>query len=126
MSRERAGSLGIRPLARVVAYDQAGVEPLKIFAAPISVVHNDPLANDQVVNMRMHDLLGKPPQTQKVVEPEVAKVIAETVERLDEIGIDVAVLYPTYGLTVTAVPVSAKSFRRKLRTRDARATSANE
>ena len=25
-------------------------------------------------------------------------------ERLDEIGIDVAVLYPTYGLTVTAVP----------------------
>jgi acetyl-CoA C-acetyltransferase len=38
MSRARAEELGIRPLARVVAYDQAAVEPLKIFTAPIFAV----------------------------------------------------------------------------------------
>jgi acetyl-CoA C-acetyltransferase len=35
MSRSRAEALGIAPLARIVAYDQAAVEPLKIFTAPI-------------------------------------------------------------------------------------------
>jgi len=38
MSRERADELGIQPLARVVAYDQAAVEPLEIFTAPIFAV----------------------------------------------------------------------------------------
>ena len=38
MSRSRAEELGIQPLARVVAYDQAAVEPLKIFTAPIFAV----------------------------------------------------------------------------------------
>ncbi len=38
MSRARAEELGIQPLARVVAYDQAAVEPLKVFAAPIFAV----------------------------------------------------------------------------------------
>jgi len=38
MSRARAQDLGIRPLARVVAYDQAAVEPLEIFTAPIFAV----------------------------------------------------------------------------------------
>jgi acetyl-CoA C-acetyltransferase len=38
MSRARAEELGIRPLARIVAYDQAAVEPLKIFTAPIFAV----------------------------------------------------------------------------------------
>jgi acetyl-CoA C-acetyltransferase len=38
MSRARAEELGIRPLARLVAYDQAAVEPLKIFTAPILAV----------------------------------------------------------------------------------------
>jgi len=38
MSRARAEELGIQPLARVVAYDQAAVEPLKIFTAPILAV----------------------------------------------------------------------------------------
>jgi len=38
MSRARAEELGIRPLARVVAYDQAAVEPLKVFTAPIFAV----------------------------------------------------------------------------------------
>jgi acetyl-CoA C-acetyltransferase len=38
MSRARAEELGIRPLARVVAYDQAAVEPLKIVTAPIFAV----------------------------------------------------------------------------------------
>jgi len=37
-SRARAEELGIRPLARIVAYDQAAVEPLKIFTAPILAV----------------------------------------------------------------------------------------
>jgi acetyl-CoA C-acetyltransferase len=37
-SRARAEELGIQPLARIVAYDQAGVEPLKIFTAPIYAV----------------------------------------------------------------------------------------
>ncbi len=35
MSRSRAEVLGVEPLARIVAYDQAAVEPLKIFTAPI-------------------------------------------------------------------------------------------
>jgi acetyl-CoA C-acetyltransferase len=38
MSRAKAEELGVQPLARVVAYDQAAVEPLKIFTAPIFAV----------------------------------------------------------------------------------------
>ncbi|MCP4544039.1 MAG: acetyl-CoA C-acetyltransferase [Chloroflexi bacterium] len=38
MSAARAKELGIQLLARIVAYDQAGVEPLKIFTAPIFAV----------------------------------------------------------------------------------------
>jgi len=38
MSRARAEELGLTPLARVVAYDQAAVEPLRIFTAPIVAV----------------------------------------------------------------------------------------
>jgi len=38
MSRAKADELGIQPLARVVAYDQAAVEPLKVFTAPIFAV----------------------------------------------------------------------------------------
>lgn len=38
MSREKAEELGIKPLARIVAYDQAAVEPLKVFTAPIFAV----------------------------------------------------------------------------------------
>jgi acetyl-CoA C-acetyltransferase len=38
MSWARAEELGIPPLARVVAYDQAAVEPLKVFTAPIFAV----------------------------------------------------------------------------------------
>lgn len=38
MSRAKADELGIEPLARIVAYDQAAVEPLKIFTAPIFAV----------------------------------------------------------------------------------------
>jgi acetyl-CoA C-acetyltransferase len=40
MSREKAEDLGIQPLARVVAYGQAAVEPLKIFTAPIFAVRD--------------------------------------------------------------------------------------
>lgn len=38
MSRAKAEELSIKPLARIVAYDQAAVEPLKIFTAPIFAV----------------------------------------------------------------------------------------
>lgn len=38
MSRAKAEDLGIQPLARIEAYDQAAVEPLKIFTAPIAAV----------------------------------------------------------------------------------------
>ncbi len=38
MSRAKAEALGMAPLARIVAYDQAAVEPLKIFTAPIFAV----------------------------------------------------------------------------------------
>jgi acetyl-CoA C-acetyltransferase len=38
MSRARAEALGVAPLARIVAYDQAAVEPLEIFTAPIFAV----------------------------------------------------------------------------------------
>jgi acetyl-CoA C-acetyltransferase len=37
-SRARADELGLQPLARIVAYDQAAVEPLRIFTAPIYAV----------------------------------------------------------------------------------------
>ena len=40
MSRAKAQELGVQPLARVVAYDQAGVEPIRIFTAPIFAVRN--------------------------------------------------------------------------------------
>jgi acetyl-CoA C-acetyltransferase len=39
-SRAKAEELGIQPLARVMAYDQAAVEPIKIFTAPIFAVRN--------------------------------------------------------------------------------------
>jgi acetyl-CoA C-acetyltransferase len=38
MRRAAADALGIEPLARIVAYDQAAVEPLKVFTAPIYAV----------------------------------------------------------------------------------------
>ncbi len=38
MSREKAEELGLKPLARIIAYDQAAVEPLKVFTAPIFAV----------------------------------------------------------------------------------------
>jgi acetyl-CoA C-acetyltransferase len=38
MSAEKAKELDIEPLARIIAYDQAAVEPLKIFTAPIFAV----------------------------------------------------------------------------------------
>jgi acetyl-CoA C-acetyltransferase len=38
MSAEKTKELGIEPLARVIAYDQAAVEPLKIFTAPIFAI----------------------------------------------------------------------------------------
>ncbi len=38
MSRDKAEELNIKPLARIVAYGQAAVEPLKIFTAPIYAV----------------------------------------------------------------------------------------
>ncbi len=38
MSRAKAESLGLQPLARIVAYDQAAVEPIRIFTAPIFAV----------------------------------------------------------------------------------------
>ncbi len=38
MSREKADELGIEPLARIIGYDQAAVEPLKVFTAPIFAV----------------------------------------------------------------------------------------
>ena len=38
MSRAKAEELDLEPLARVVAYDQAAVEPLEIFTAPIFAV----------------------------------------------------------------------------------------
>lgn len=40
MRRATADALGIEPLARIVAYDQAAVEPLKVFTAPIYAVGN--------------------------------------------------------------------------------------
>jgi acetyl-CoA C-acetyltransferase len=38
MHAEKTKELGIEPLARIIAYDQAAVEPLKIFTAPIFAV----------------------------------------------------------------------------------------
>ncbi len=38
MSADKAQALGLQPLARITAYDQAAVEPLKLFTAPIYAV----------------------------------------------------------------------------------------
>lgn len=38
MSEEKAKELSIIPMARIIAYDQAAVEPLKVFTAPIFAV----------------------------------------------------------------------------------------
>jgi acetyl-CoA C-acetyltransferase len=38
MSQSRAKALGLQPLARVLAYEQAAVEPLRVFTAPIHAV----------------------------------------------------------------------------------------
>jgi acetyl-CoA C-acetyltransferase len=38
MSLQKAEQLGIRPIARITGYDQAGVKPLEIFTAPIFAV----------------------------------------------------------------------------------------
>lgn len=38
MSARRADELGIRPLARIVDYTQAGVEPLRLFTAPVLAI----------------------------------------------------------------------------------------
>jgi acetyl-CoA C-acetyltransferase len=38
MRRAKAEALGIKPLARVIAYDEAAVDPLKVFTAPIYAV----------------------------------------------------------------------------------------
>ncbi len=38
MGEDTAAALGIRPLARITGYDQAAVEPLRIFTAPIFAV----------------------------------------------------------------------------------------
>ena len=38
MGEDTAAALGIQPLAVITGYDQAAVEPLKIFAAPIFAV----------------------------------------------------------------------------------------
>jgi acetyl-CoA C-acetyltransferase len=40
MALEKAEDLGIRPLARITGYAQAGVKPLEIFTAPIYAVRN--------------------------------------------------------------------------------------
>ena len=40
MALEKAEALGIRPLARITGYAQAGVKPLEIFTAPIYAVRN--------------------------------------------------------------------------------------
>ncbi|MBN1955545.1 MAG: acetyl-CoA C-acetyltransferase [Anaerolineae bacterium] len=40
MSRAKAEELGVQPLARVVAYSQAAVEPIRIFTAPIFAVRD--------------------------------------------------------------------------------------
>jgi len=50
MRRSRAAELGIKPLARIVAYDQAAVEPLKVFTAPIYAVRKLLDKTDTTVN----------------------------------------------------------------------------
>ena len=50
MRRSRATELRIKPLARIVAYDQAAVEPLKVFTAPIYAVRKLLAKTDTTVN----------------------------------------------------------------------------
>jgi acetyl-CoA C-acetyltransferase len=55
MSREQAERRGLKPLARVVDYAQAGVEPLAIFTAPIYAVQK--LTRKMGVEMDHFDLI---------------------------------------------------------------------
>jgi acetyl-CoA C-acetyltransferase len=50
MRRGKAAELGIKPLARIVAYDQAAVEPLKVFTAPIYAVRKLMAKTDTTVD----------------------------------------------------------------------------
>jgi acetyl-CoA C-acetyltransferase len=55
MSGDKARELGIEPIARVVAYDQAAVEPIRLFTAPIYAVQN--LMKKQGVTIDHYDLI---------------------------------------------------------------------
>jgi acetyl-CoA C-acetyltransferase len=55
MSADKAKELGLTPLARIVAYGQAAVEPLKLFTAPIYAVQN--VMKKQGVDINYYDLI---------------------------------------------------------------------
>ncbi len=55
MSAEKAEELGVQPLARVVAYAQAAVEPIRLFTAPIYAMQN--LMKKQGVDIHAYDLI---------------------------------------------------------------------
>ncbi len=50
MSLQKAEQLGIKPIARVTGYDQAGVKPLEIFTAPIFAVRRLMDKTGQTIN----------------------------------------------------------------------------
>jgi acetyl-CoA C-acetyltransferase len=55
MSRAKAEELGVQPLARIVAYDQAAVAPLRVFVAPIFAVRK--LLEKTGTTVRDYDLI---------------------------------------------------------------------
>jgi len=55
MSADKAKELGIQPLARIIAYDQAAVEPIKLFTAPIYAVRK--VLEKQGVDINHYDLI---------------------------------------------------------------------
>lgn len=55
MSADKARELGLQPLARITAYAQAAVEPIRLFTAPIYAVQN--LMKKQGVDIGYFDLI---------------------------------------------------------------------
>jgi len=98
MGEDTASQLGIQPLARIVGYDQAAVEPLKLFTAPIFAVKK--LLNK--TGYRLSDI--------DLIEMNEA-FAAQTVADGRELGVDWARVNVNGGAIALGHPIGASGAR---------------
>jgi predicted TIM-barrel fold metal-dependent hydrolase len=92
------------PLVRDLLVEEAGESLAKRFDAVVhgsEIVRRVPLARWRELGMSRFSWWGLP--TRNTLDRATAMLPALMHRRLDELGIDYALLYPTYGLTVTAL-----------------------